>query len=958
MDLVPTVLDALGPRVPRGARRAGACCPARGPRRGRPPPGYFEAISTSINRRWAPLYGLRDGALKYVDLPLPELYDLGADPAEARNLAASRPQDLERLGARLDARCARATAGVQPARESPRDARAAARARLRRLRRPPPPKERYTADDDPKRLIELDAKTNRDAVPVPRGPHRRGDRRRARGDRAPAGHGPRPHAARLPRARARQHAGRDRGGAARGRAAARRRRVGGAAGRVPDRGRSRRGRGRVPAALARARRRRPRRAERARHGARDRRAGRARRSTCSSAPGARTRPIPRCWSTSAPSPDGRRPGARAPGVRGGARPRSGRGAGPQQPRRDRGPRGPHAGGRRALEAGGGARPRGLPDALQPRLAALRRSGRREEARPYLEAYLRDAPGARGARHGARAAARCSDADAAPAPDRSGRRCSSRPPPARARHRARSRTPRSCSSRSTPCAPTASAATATRGPRRPRSTRSPARASLFEDAFSHCPLTLPAHASLFTGLLPPRHGVRDNLGFTLERGAPHARAPLPGRGLRHGRRGLGLRAAPRDGIAAGFTLWDDALETGAAAEAVGELQRDGAVATEALARWIEAQGGRRFFAFLHLYEPHAPYAPPATQRRHADPYDGEVAYADELVGRLLERLRSAGVYDRALIAVTSDHGEGLMDHGEQEHGFFLYREALQVPLILRLPGGRKAGTRVAGCRRPRRPRRRRCSISPGCPPTGMDGVSLRGAIDERPDARAAGLLRDLLPAPPLRLERAAVGHRGPLPLSSAAPRSELYDRVRDPGSSRPRREQARRGRGDGRLARAEGGTAGATAADRRPRRPQGQAGRLRDVPARDRAAPRRARRRSARGPARGGRGQPGVCSTRGRPSATTYAGSGGSARRSRRSTRSCGRTPRTPKRTSRSRGSTPSPAGATVRSSTRSSPRRPSPGRASRRSPRSASTRIGRPRRPPTRAAASRPIPSG
>ena len=127
-----------------------------------------------------------------------------------------------------------------------------------------------------------------------------------------------------------------------------------------------------------------------------------------------------------------------------------------------------------------------------------------------------------------------------------------------------------------------------------------------------------------------------------------------------------------GIADGFSLWDDSFETVAAVEATSDLQRDGAVATEAVARFVEAQRERRVFAFLHLYEPHTPYAPPEKHRRHADPYDGEVAYADELVGRLLGRLRTVGVYDRAVIAVTSDHGEGLMDHGEQEHGFFLYR----------------------------------------------------------------------------------------------------------------------------------------------------------------------------------------------------------------------------------------------------------------------------------------------
>jgi arylsulfatase A-like enzyme/Tfp pilus assembly protein PilF len=301
--------------------------------------------------------------------------------------------------------------------------------------------------------------------------------------------------------------------------------------------------------------------------------------------------------------------------------------------------------------------------------------------------------------------------------------------------------------------------------------------LFEEAFSHSPLTLPAHASLFTGLLPPAHGVRDSRGFTLD--AKHR--TLARRFSEKGYATFGAISASvlrrASGIAEGFSLWDDSFETGAAVEATAELQRDGAFATEAAARFVEAQRGRRFFAFLHLYEPHAPYAPPEAHRRHADPYDGEVAYADELVGRFIARLRSAGVYDRALIVVTSDHGEGLMDHGEQEHGFFLYREALQVPLILRLPGGRKAGRRVAGVAGHVDLAATLLDLA-GIPPDGMDGVSLRGAIESG---------RTL--ARPVYSETFYPRHRfGWSELVSAteeryrfirAPRSELYDRVRDP-----------------------------------------------------------------------------------------------------------------------------------------------------------------------------------
>ncbi len=301
--------------------------------------------------------------------------------------------------------------------------------------------------------------------------------------------------------------------------------------------------------------------------------------------------------------------------------------------------------------------------------------------------------------------------------------------------------------------------------------------LFADAFSHCPLTLPAHASLFTGLLPPAHGVRDNLGFTLDTKHRTLARRFQEKGYATGGAVSAYVLRGATGIADGFSLWDDSFEMRSGAEAIGDLQRDGAVATEALARWVEAQRGRRFFAFLHLYEPHTPYTPPGKHGQHADPYDGEVAYADELVGRLLARLRSAGVYDRAIVAVTSDHGEGLLDHGEQEHGFFLYREALQVPLVLRLPGGRKAGTRVAGVAGHADLAATLLDLA-GLPADGMDGVSLRTAIDSGRTLARPVYSETFYPR----------YHFGWSELLSAtedryrfirAPKSELYDRLRDP-----------------------------------------------------------------------------------------------------------------------------------------------------------------------------------
>jgi choline-sulfatase len=220
--------------------------------------------------------------------------------------------------------------------------------------------------------------------------------------------------------------------------------------------------------------------------------------------------------------------------------------------------------------------------------------------------------------------------------------------------------------------------------------------VFEEVYSHCPLTLPAHASLFTGLLPPHHGVRDNQGFSLAADKRTLASRFKGAGWETGGAVSAYVIRGATGIAAGFDAYDDALPLDASRESLGAQQRDGAVAVESLLRWIEGRPpAGRFFAFLHLYEPHTPYTPPAAYRDLTQAYDGEVAYADELVGRLVQRLREMGRLDRVVLAVTGDHGEGLGDHGEQEHGLFLYREAVHVPLILRLPNAARSGSRVRG-----------------------------------------------------------------------------------------------------------------------------------------------------------------------------------------------------------------------------------------------------------------------
>jgi tetratricopeptide (TPR) repeat protein len=196
----------------------------------------------------------------------------------------------------------------------------------------------------------------------------------------------------------------------------------------------------------------------------------------------------------------------------------------------------------------------------------------------------------------------------------------------------------------------------------------------------------------TGLLPDRNGLHDNLGYSLNPGVPTLAELLGKGGYATGGAVTSLVLSGASGIGRGFGLWDDDVAPTRPFQALSRVQRPGDEAEASMERWIEKQSGP-FFAFLHLYEPHAPYEPKEPFRSlYANPYDGEIATADAITGKFLDFLKSKGLYDRALIVLMSDHGEGLGDHGESEHGVFLYREVLQVPLLVKLPKGSSAAPR--------------------------------------------------------------------------------------------------------------------------------------------------------------------------------------------------------------------------------------------------------------------------
>lgn len=217
---------------------------------------------------------------------------------------------------------------------------------------------------------------------------------------------------------------------------------------------------------------------------------------------------------------------------------------------------------------------------------------------------------------------------------------------------------------------------------------------FDAAFAQAPLTLPSHATLLTGMYPAELGILDNGRTAL----PEDVETLAVVFRRQGYRTAAFVAASvldrRFGLDTGFDLYDDDLPDAPMAAFVSEQQRPGNVVCDRALRWLNDNADSRFFCWVHFFDPHGPYDPPEPYRsRLADPYDGEVAFADAQVKRLIDWLEERGLADRTLIVVAGDHGEGLGDHGESSHAVFLYDSTLRVPLVFSSPGRIPAGRRV-------------------------------------------------------------------------------------------------------------------------------------------------------------------------------------------------------------------------------------------------------------------------
>jgi len=230
---------------------------------------------------------------------------------------------------------------------------------------------------------------------------------------------------------------------------------------------------------------------------------------------------------------------------------------------------------------------------------------------------------------------------------------------------------------------------------------------FESAYTPVPMTLPAHASILTGLEPFAHGIRNNTASGLGQ-TPTLATMLKSAGYRTGAFVGALVLNAGFGLDRDFDVYDDRFGRGGDAADVPMAERpaDRVIrpATDWILRGASATGSadpasngsfraRPWFAWIHLYDPHAPYQAPADYRVGRTPYDAEVAYTDAMIGRGLDLLRAAGQLDRTIVLVVADHGEALGEHGEASHGLFAYESTLRVPMIVTAPGIRAQAVRT-------------------------------------------------------------------------------------------------------------------------------------------------------------------------------------------------------------------------------------------------------------------------
>jgi arylsulfatase A-like enzyme/tetratricopeptide (TPR) repeat protein len=309
--------------------------------------------------------------------------------------------------------------------------------------------------------------------------------------------------------------------------------------------------------------------------------------------------------------------------------------------------------------------------------------------------------------------------------------------------------------------------------------------LFQNATSQTPLTLPSHSSIFTGTYPSWHGVRDNGGFYLEDDQETLAEVVRQAGWATSAFIGAFVLDSRWGVDQGFDYYYDNFDFAKYKKiSLDSVQREGGEVVKAFFEWFDRNAPQKFFSWIHLYDPHSPYEPPEPFRTRYEKqefglYDGEIAYADSLVGRVLEYLRGKGQLEKTVVVVVGDHGESLGEHKESAHGFFIYDATVSVPLIVRIPSTELRGKKIAA-------QVQNIDIMPtlcellGLPvPKAVQGQSLLGLIaGRRPKQERPAYSESFYPR----------YHYGWSELKSLrtsrykfikAPRPELYDLVLDP-----------------------------------------------------------------------------------------------------------------------------------------------------------------------------------
>ena len=227
-----------------------------------------------------------------------------------------------------------------------------------------------------------------------------------------------------------------------------------------------------------------------------------------------------------------------------------------------------------------------------------------------------------------------------------------------------------------------------------------RGVLFEQAATATPLTLPAHSTIMTGMFPTYHGVRVNGNTALGDDQTTLAEVLASRGYDTGAFIAAFVLDGRWGLKQGFAHYDDQFDLKKYKHLdLGEVQRPANEVVDAALAWLEGEKAKPFFAWVHLYDPHVPYDPPEPYRSQyarrgpTGPYDGEIAFMDEQIGRLTEWLAKNGLDRSTVVVCVGDHGEALGSHGEGTHGYFVYDYALHVPFIVSTPFDTLKGKRV-------------------------------------------------------------------------------------------------------------------------------------------------------------------------------------------------------------------------------------------------------------------------